>query len=400
MISPTILQARATTASIEKPTKVAYLSNLTPLRGIAALLTVIYHADILVNFTLSTHFTVLRRMHVMVDFFFILSGFIMCHVYGDRFSRGITRKEFKKFTIARFSRVYPLHLFTLLYVLVMFGISGYLGIPKSIVQIENSGYSFITNLLLLQSMNLHQWFTWVHASWSISTEWWAYMLFPFLVIPFMKLKPAGRFIVCLLCFGGYLFISYFIVPIVTVPPSIPFVAVNPADISINVSYQYGFLRCLFGFILGMMMYQGYRDGWGKKVLANGSAIALLAIAVFGTLQLNTADIITVSFFPLLILSGSYGSKSMNALFTSKPFQRLGDWSFSIYLVHQPIMFTVMNISLYHHWSIGDFSAQPPSLFMAGIITVCFVMVTLITAYLSYTLVEVPARKWLNKIAGK
>ena len=206
--------------------------------------------------------------------------------------------------------------------------------------------------------------------------------------------------VCLLCFGGYLLISYFIVRIVTVPPSIPFVAVNPADISINVSYQYGFLRCLFGFILGMMMYQGYRDGWGKKVLANGSAIALLAIAVFGTLQLNTADIITVSFFPLLILSGSYGSKSMNALFTSKPFQRLGDWSFSIYLVHQPIMFTVMNISLYHHWSIGDFSAQPPSLFMAGIITVCFVMVTLITAYLSYTLVEVPARKWLNKIAGK
>jgi peptidoglycan/LPS O-acetylase OafA/YrhL len=400
MYNPAISGIAVPAKQPAKNKNAAYLSNLTPLRGIAALLTVIYHSDIMVNFVISSHFTILKRMHLMVDFFFILSGFIMCHVYGSRFQGGVTGKEFKKFTIARFSRVYPLHLVTLVYLIIMFGISGYLGIPKSIVQIENSAYSIFTNLFLLHSMNFHQWFTWVHASWSISTEWWAYMLFPFLVVPFMKLKPTGRFMICMLCFGGYLAISYFIVPIVTVPPSIPFVAVNPADISLNISYQYGFLRCLSGFILGMMMYQGYREGWGKKMLGNGFAMFLIALGVFGTLQLNTADIITVSFFPLLLLAGAYGSKNLDALFKTKPLQKLGDWSFSIYLVHQPILYTAVNISAYYHFALGDFTAPPPSLAGACLITVCFIAVTLFFSFLSYRLLEVPARIWLNKKAGK
>ena len=64
-----------------------YLSNLTPLRGIAALLTVMFHVDLmlggggnpLVKFKDALLFT---RRYLMVDFFFVLSGFIMCHVYG------------------------------------------------------------------------------------------------------------------------------------------------------------------------------------------------------------------------------------------------------------------------------------------------------------------------------
>ncbi|WP_298350097.1 acyltransferase [Runella sp.] len=101
-----------------------YLSNLTPLRGIAALLTVMFHVDLMLgggNVLLKFKDSFLiNRMYLMVDFFFVLSGFIMCHVYANRFITSVSKNEFKHFTIARFARVYPLHLFTLLYCILLY----------------------------------------------------------------------------------------------------------------------------------------------------------------------------------------------------------------------------------------------------------------------------------------
>ena len=203
---------------MKNPTK--YLSNLTPLRGIAALLTVVFHVDLmlgnggdmLLRFKDSM---LIDRMYLMVDFFFVLSGFIMYHVYSQYFKETVSGAAFKRFTIARFARVYPLHFFTLLFTALIWFVAAQLGLPQiSVLQCENSVYSFITNLLLLQSMNFHQWFSFNHASWSISTEWWMYVLFPFLVRPFAKLNSLGRTLVVLGCFVGYLIITFWIVPIV------------------------------------------------------------------------------------------------------------------------------------------------------------------------------------------
>ena len=125
---------------------VTYFSNLTPLRGIAALLTVIFHVSLMAG-PLAFNTQVLHRMYLMVDFFFVLSGFIMCHVYGELFSEKVTMPAFKKFTIARFARVYPLHFVTLLYTIILFSVTAKLGIPKvPVLQIENSGYSIFTKL--------------------------------------------------------------------------------------------------------------------------------------------------------------------------------------------------------------------------------------------------------------
>src|SRR3982750_3487705 len=95
-----------------------YLTNLTSLRGIAALLTLLFHIDIvlssfgghLVDRTISS---ILSRMYLMVDFFFVLSGFILCYVYARNFEGRTRSQDFKRFTVARFARVYPLHLFSL-----------------------------------------------------------------------------------------------------------------------------------------------------------------------------------------------------------------------------------------------------------------------------------------------
>ncbi|HOY18622.1 MAG TPA: acyltransferase [Haliscomenobacter sp.] len=380
-----------------------YLSNLTPLRGIAALLTVIYHVDLFLgngaNVLIRMEDSMaLSRMYLMVDFFFILSGFIMCHVYGKWFEESVNSATFKKFTIARFARVYPLHLATLLFTIVLFYISAQLGIPKNpVLQVENTGYSIVTNLLLLHSMNLHHWFSWVHASWSISTEWWAYMIFPFLVRPLMKLNALGRVMVVLLCFAGYVSIMFFFVPLVTLPPELSFFvppAGYPKD-SLNVAFQFGFLRCLFGFVLGMMMYRGFEMNWGKKVLGNGYTMLILTLGLFLSLHFAMADVITVSFFPFLLLSGAYGSKAIDRIFTNKALQRLGDWSFSIYLVHQPLLYLITNILIYTQVTNLEAPVKPDPL-TSWIICIVFIALTLLVSFLTYRFLEVPARQWINR----
>ncbi|MBL7814160.1 MAG: acyltransferase [Saprospiraceae bacterium] len=380
-----------------------YLSNLTPLRGIAALLTVIFHIDLMLghggNMLIKYKDSlVLSKMYLMVDFFFILSGFIMLHVYGKGFAEKVTKSEFKRFTIARFARVYPLHLATLVYTVLLFAVSNSVGLSaEPIIQTENHGFSLFTNLFLLHSMNLHQWFSWNHASWSISTEWWMYMVFPFLVLPFSKLGYWGKAIVALLCFVGYLSITVFIVPILTVPDSLAFLRSAPAQPVINVAYQFGFLRCLFGFVLGMMMYKGYQKEWGKSILANGYTILALTLGFMICMHFAVPDVFTVIFFPLILLSAAYGSKGMNVFLGSKPLQKLGDWSFSIYLTHQPLMFTISSIIAYQSLGQPKTAGPPPqpTMLMGWLICLAFIALTLVVSSFTYRFLEVPARRWLN-----
>src|SRR5450432_578292 len=288
-----------TTENPLRGSRVSYLTNLTPMRGIAALLTVIFHIDLFMGGALvhPTATSILGRMYLMVDFFFILSGFIMCYVYGNRFTGRVGKTDFKKFTIARFSRVYPLHFVTLVFTIIMLFIFGLLGVPKNpILQVNNNAYSVLTNLLLLHSMNFHNWFTWVHASWSISTEWWAYMIFPFLVAPFFRLKSRVKVIICILCVVGYVCTSWFLAPLVTTPAEFHWSRVKPTDWSLNLAYEYGFARCICGFVLGMMTHHAFRDQWGKKILGNGWTMIGFTAAAFMSMHFNLPDFIIVSFF--------------------------------------------------------------------------------------------------------
>ena len=382
----------------------AYLPNLTPLRGIAALLTVIYHADLyigmggdaLLKFKDSL---LISKLYLMVDFFFVLSGFIMCHVYSKWFSNSVKRTSFKKFSIARFARVYPLHFFTLLYLValrVWFVAAGG-NDPSPFDQSSFTWQSISTNLLLIQSMNVHNWFTWNNAAWSISTEWWMYMLFPFLVAPFLRLSSTARVAVVLACFAGYVFIMLVIQNYVSLPPTLSFIEVKPNP-TINVAYQFGFLRCMFGFIIGMMIYLGYKEDFAKKFFSNGSILILFTLGLFICLHFAVPDVISVSFYPLIILSAAYGSKNMDAFFGNKIMQRLGDWSFSIYLVHQPIAYTFFTLTAYFNPVIpGAVNGPPPkpSMLTAWIICIIFITITIFLSWLSYKFIELPSRNWIN-----
>ncbi len=388
--------------------KITFLSNLTPLRGIAALLTVIYHVDLMIGggggmLLKFKDSLLLTRMYLMVDFFFILSGFIMCHVYGELFTNSIKGSDFKKFTIARFARVYPLHFVTLTYTILLFFITAKMGIPKNIIlEVENNNFSIFTNIFLLHSMNLHNWFSWVHASWSISVEWWAYMLFPFLVAPFSRLNTVGKIIVSALCFVGYLAIMFYLVPMVTISPVLSKILGGEggpkAGDSLNVAFQFGYIRCLCGFILGMMMYQGYKTNWGKNLLGNGYAMIVLALCSFACMHFALPDIFAVSFFPFILLSGAYGSVGMNKFFAKTALQKLGDWSFSLYLVHQPILYTIDKVMAYLNPidpAKPPMGPPQPNMLIGWLICVVIIAVALLISYVTFVFIEKPSRQWIN-----
>ena len=383
-----------------------YLNNLTPMRGIAALLTVIYHVDLMIGnggdmLVKRSHTMLLSRMYLMVDFFFILSGFIMFYVYGKMFSSNVNKELFKKFTIARFARVYPLHFFTLGYCIVLFFISERMGIPKiPVLQTENNFFSIFTNTLLLHSMNFHNWFSWNHASWSISVEWWAYMLFPFLVAPISKMNSGKKAIIAIMCFMGYLAIAFFIIPIVTIPKEIPFVKIDPSQLSINVAFQYGYIRCLCGFILGMIVYQAYHAKWLSNFIANGYILIVLTFIAFISMHFNLPDFVTIIPFPFILLCGAYGSNGIDNFFANKFLQRLGDWSFSIYLVHQPLLFTIGSIMSYLNPMDPNkpVSGPPPKpeMLTGWVICIAFLILTLAISFVTYRFIEVPARNRINR----
>lgn len=381
---------------------ISYLPNLTPLRGIAALLTVIFHIDLYIGMG---HGGLLRqenslfisKLYLMVDFFFVLSGFIMYYVYGRLFATSVDGFSFKKFALARFARVYPLHFFTLLYLValrVWFLAAGGKD-ADPFAALSNTWESIPTNLLLIQSMNIHNWFTWNNAAWSISTEWWMYMLFPFLVSPFIRLSSVWRLIILVACFAGYVFIMLVLQHYVTIPPALSFIKPQP---NINVAYQFGFLRCLFGFIIGMMIYLAFQKGFAQRIFANGTTLILSTLGLAICLHFGVPDVFTVMFYPLIILSAAYGSKNIDKLFGYKIMQKLGNWSFSIYLIHQPIVYTFFTIQAYLNSAKPGLPTAPPAtpgLMVAWTICVLFIAFTLFLSWLTYRYVEVPSRNWIN-----
>src|SRR5258708_40084565 len=96
------------------------MANLTNLRGIAAVWVVLFHfQSLIVQVILPQQTKLVAKGYLMVDLFFIMSGFIICHVYQQSFQAGLTAGSFRRFIVARFARIYPLHLFTLLFLIIL-----------------------------------------------------------------------------------------------------------------------------------------------------------------------------------------------------------------------------------------------------------------------------------------
>ncbi len=304
------------------PAKKPEIKALTGLRGIAALYVVFYHVSNLAPFPAVIK-PFLRHGYMAVDLFFILSGFVMAITYADLFRDGFNVKNFKSFLLVRLARIYPLYL-------LMTAVTALL-----ITTVLSDTYRFDDNVWRALPSNLTMTQVWglaysiVPPSWSISTEWLAYLLFPFSIFLAMWLPRRFALAGAVAAFATLIAVAYG-------PQWMTHHHFHHAGVlDVNHSYAPGTtLRCLASFYLGLVAFR-FRDfvAWQVSLLALPVTLVLLCY--------KATDLPLIAAFTVLIMSLSHDKGFAARLLQSRVAYWLGLVSFALYLVHDLIQKIVL-----------------------------------------------------------
>ncbi len=373
-----------------------YLHNLTSLRGIAAILVAVLHFHFFVIPVATSHVAhVIDKFYLMVDLFFILSGFIMCYVYEPNFSKGIKKARYKNFIVARLARIYPLHVLTICAEVLIFlclvskvGYDNLGSFKQHLYRLDG----IPVQLAFLQTVGIYNFDTWNAPAWSLSAEWWAYVLFPFLFVVFIKLKGAKRFLPIIIAILGWILIEF------VLSAKEPFMdfPLNPNKTTLDVNWHYGTLRGIIGFICGMGIWLVFERLNFKSVLGNGWALIVLTVFSIVSMAIGWFDVISVFLIAVIILTSAYGSKNINKFYSISVLKKLGDWSFSIYIWHMILIHALLipftQVGGNSKNAFQTFSVNmPPTLLL-----VVFLFITATIGWLSFKYIETPTRKWIKR----
>jgi peptidoglycan/LPS O-acetylase OafA/YrhL len=348
-----------------------HLKPLTSMRFFAAMWVVLYHYW--PNLGAATPGLVAKG-YLGVELFFVLSGFILCHVYLEGAGEG--RFRYGSFLWARLARVYPLHLATLLGVGLMGGAALLAGmaIDPNIVSLP----ALPANLFLLQAWGFAPVAGWNHPSWSISAEWFAYLCFPAFAWVAWRLRERPQVAVIgaiALLFGLYAVFQR--------------LAGFPLT---EATIAWGALRIVPCFAYGCAVYLAWRKGAADRVLFAAWGAALVSIAILAFAAAGVEDAVIVSLFGLLILTLAGLSNTRAPVLSHPLFVWLGEVSYSVYMVCIPwkILFPNAMSKLFHI----DTNHMPAWMWLG------FVFMVIPIAGASHHLIERPAREALRRMGNR
>jgi peptidoglycan/LPS O-acetylase OafA/YrhL len=290
---------------------------LDALRGLCAICVCLFHFKAMGPIA-SLPFV--RGSWLFVDFFFVLSGFVIAANYRQK----LTDKRFLgRFAILRFGRVWPLHMVMLL-AFIGFETLGQLLSPYGVMQRQafygsTTVEAIFTNIAFLQAFGLHNGLTWNQPAWSVAVEFWTYLLFAALVA-----AAAARTERWLLA----------IVPVAAL--TLLLVTSN----AINVTHDWSLLRCILGFGTGVLAWHVWERRSIQASRPQAVPAFLAEIAAFG---LTVAFVVYASgapfnlaaplLFAAVIFVFAAEAGPVSGLLRRPLFLLLGRLSFSIYMVH-------------------------------------------------------------------
>src|SRR6266404_6750557 len=296
----------------------AELPALTSLRGLAAVAVVLFHSSFLAfNYAGGAPPWIWRRGYLAVDLFFFLSGFVLTHVYGNRFADERSWQTVGKFLWARFCRIYPASLFTV-GIFVLLYATGRTPFPPGISFKDQ----LIAALLLMQV-------PWLDdilingPSWSISAEWYAYLLFPFAVPMICRLRGRAAAVFCTMLLIG--------------------IAIDHM-IFTHEQQDWGWgalARALPEFMVGVFAYRSYSERLFRKIWEkDATLIAVVALIVAACLR-GTSDGLIVILLVALLLASVCNSGRLAGILNAGPLRWLGEVSYSVYIFQMlPLMVAV------------------------------------------------------------
>lgn len=351
----------------------------TALRGVAALIVVLVHFRSFFHSSIDpdeiTFF--LAKGYLWVDFFFILSGFVLSYVYGIEHPERRTMRDIIHYLIARFSRIYPLHLISLATVFLFFLMLALISWSRSDTFCclfdgsLRSAESLVANFLLIHAWGMFDWVTWNLPSWSLSAEFFCYLIFAALLTMdgnTRKLALIGLLCIILFYYGFYLGIS--------------------SDVDEN--FRLSIIRAASAFSIGIVLFLG------RQIISVLSERCLTfiqitaSIALLLTLHFGLADVISISLMALLVLVTWEDRGSLCNWLATRYLHTIGLFSYSIYMWHYLIKFIAQQ-----DWE--DYTGLPLQSSILGSIVFVACMMSLIIpiSVWSYRSLEMPARKWVS-----
>ena len=347
----------------------AHIPELTSVRFFAALFVVLFHIhdDTPLLKAIPTQFFL--KGYLGVDIFFILSGFILTHVYLAAYRAGTF--SYGSFMVNRFARVYPLHLVMTLAFVALYALSSRLGFLGDAEGMDWSALPF-------HLAGVHAWgfighHAWNFPSWSISSEFFAYLIFPL----FLSLTRLGAW-------AGLLFS--------TVALSIAFFVIGAVFRPYTaLSFDFGIFRIFFEFGLGVFVYlvcaRTVLSGRAVRWLLGGATFLFVAIAHLSTSNTDDLALILLS-GAIIFLLGQLSRSPTPGLMRSRSLVYLGEISYSTYMIHY--MAELVYLGLVSRL-VGTPGVLP---FWAWL---GLVAVIGLGSAASFHLVEVPARNYLRRL---
>lgn len=360
------------------------LPSLTALRGLAALWVVLYHFSVqcLPRLDAVPHSYLIHKGYLAVDFFFMLSGFVMTHVYHRAFAESVAR-NYRSFLIARVARIYPLHLLVLLLfvatVLAAQFSTG--GLPHSLRDAPWQGpYSvgaFVANVLMLQGLNAGEW-SWNYPAWSISVEFMAYLIFPFALPLIWRASGAAK------ATAGLAIVAL-----------LALLALVTHDNFDQWDGPITLLRCLPEFILGTLLYCAFRELPRNSIVSRDWTAFGVLVLIVVCLHAGAPDLLIAGLFAILVLAAVVNNGAFSRLANAAPLIWLGEISYSLYLLHGLVQFVVDKLLGY----FGVEDAANLTIERSLALLVLMVAVCLMASHATYFCVEVGCRRYLRELFG-
>jgi peptidoglycan/LPS O-acetylase OafA/YrhL len=353
--------------------KRAEIKSLTGVRGIAAVLVLAYHA--MVRGTgIEPLDRIIHHGYISVDLFFVLSGFVMAMTYGWMVQRNAIWKQQLVFLGHRIARIYPLYavVTTACFFVAELGLLHPSGVTNVL-------HAYLNNLLMIQAWGaggngLN------NPGWSISTEWGAYLLFP--ILARAALLSRWRVAVAIAAFSGTV-----VIILAALPDAAYFMVRNgPLNIAFGPTPA-PLIRCLSEFTLGLLAWRLSQHD-GALTLGGGNLpSAVLAVVILALLEFPRSDALLVLVFPLLIVSLSAERSAIARLLGSGIIYRLGVWSYSIYLIHAPVLESAPAVEAF----MKRHGVHAAHAIGHGLVVVAVFVI----AILAHRIVEVPGRRMLR-----
>jgi peptidoglycan/LPS O-acetylase OafA/YrhL len=352
------------------------IDALTGIRGVAALWVAAFHGQLFLTPNIRLPSAVDNLIHsgwLAVDLFFVLSGFVISHAHLRDFTvlsgRGVSR-----FLRLRLARIYPAHLVVALLWLLPLAAARLSNHPFSTGVAQHfNARTFVYAVTLTNGWGFPGSVGWNLPSWSVGSEWFAYLMFPLTACALWRVRTVTSHIIIAAA-------------IMLATISLAYLVNGGARYMLPESFT--LVRVESEFLIGCCVYGVYVQkppGMGAAWIVWTGAIGCVLLACIG--QHGLTDGLFIPLFALLVLGLSRRSGILASILAHPWSVHLGKISYSIYLIHGLVILTLRQVPAL----VGVFGDAHPMLiatiYLSGVIA---------AGHILYTTVEEPARAQLRR----